>query len=224
MTGEHSGWAEALASGNGSVLVWGSLGFAVILVVVRWGCLPAGCRSPKKPLGEVNWSFTDSWASTVTAAGAVLGTILSTSGIIPDTAAPLSAGTLAGLNLLFAFIIVLAPLVFNAVARTGVPLPDDTGDGPRYQGYAGIFLLATMLTIWAVFGELATIAILLRELQPGALSKSLTPLFLVLLVASVATIGLYAWRTIKATITYAPPALRSLAPGITPPRPRWNLL
>lgn len=224
MTSSDPWWVREIASRNGNSLVWGSLVLAVIVVGARWFCLPGGYRSAKRPLGEVNWSFTDSWASTLTAGGAILGTILATSGIVPDAAAPLSPGALAGLNLLFAFIIVLAPLAFSAAARVRAPLSDDTGDGPRYQGYSGLFMAATVLTVWAVLGELAATAILLRELSAGTLSDSLTWLFLVLLVVSVAAVVLYAWGTIRATVTYEPPADQGIRQGAPEQAPRWNLL
>jgi hypothetical protein len=182
-------------------------------------------------MGEVNWSFSNSWASTMTAGGAFLGTILAAS-VIPASAVPFSAGALAGLNLLFGFIIVLAPLAFSATSRINKPASGDTG--PDYAGYIGLFLVAVLLTIWATLGELATIVILLNELQSGTLSSALTWLFFVLLLISIASTCFYAWGTIEATIDYvnpptdgAPPALGpepAARPHLPRPLPRWNLL
>jgi len=184
-------------------------------------------------MGEVNWSFSNSWASSMTAGGAFLGTILAAS-VIPAGAVPFSPGALAGLNLLFGFIIVLAPLTFSASTRINKPAPGDTG--PDYAGYIGLFLVAAGLTVWATLGELATIAILLDELQSGTLSGALTWLFFALLLISIAGAGCYAWGTIRATIDYVnPPAAAAAGPeDLTPvpairtprpgPLPRWNLL
>jgi hypothetical protein len=192
-------------------------------------------------MGEVNWSFSNSWASSLTAGGAFLGTILAAS-VIPAGAVPFSPGALAGLNLLFGFIIVLAPLTFSASSRINRPATGDAG--PDYVGYVSLFLVAVGLTIWATLGELATIAILLDELQSGTLSSALAWLFLALLLISVAGTGCYAWGTIEATIDYAnplviPAAVPAAVPAVGPedltpvpsvrtprprPLPRWNLL
>jgi hypothetical protein len=135
---------------------------------------------------------------------------------------------------LFGFLIVLAPLAFSASSRINSPAPGDTG--PDYAGYIGLFLVAVVLTIWATLGELATIAILLNELQSGTLSSALTWLFFVLLLISIASTGSYAWGTIKYTICYVqPPTTPTPSPDAptpepavqTPrsrPLPRWNLL
>lgn len=224
-------WAVGLASASGNTLVWGSLGLSILLVAARWWSLKKPRPRMNAPMGEVNWSFSNSWASTMTAGGAFLGTILAAS-VIPASAVPFSAGALAGLNLLFGFIIVLAPLAFSATSRINKPASGDTG--PDYAGYIGLFLVAVLLTIWATLGELATIVILLNELQSGTLSSALTWLFFVLLLISIASTCFYAWGTIEATIDYVNPPTDGAppAPGPEPaarphlprPLPRWNLL
>jgi hypothetical protein len=233
MATSGSWWAVGLASASGNTLVWGSLALSIALLAARWWRLSKPRPRMSDPMGEVNWSFSNSWASSMTAGGAFLGTILAAS-VIPASAVPFSPGALAGLNLLFGFIIVLAPLTFSASSRINKPAPPDTG--PDYVGYVGLFLVAVGLTIWATLGELATIAILLDELQSGTLSSALTWLFFVLLLISIAGIGCYAWGTIQATIDYVnPPATgapgpedRTPVPAVRTPRPRplprWNLL
>jgi hypothetical protein len=232
MTTSGSWWAVGLASASGNTLVWGSLGLSILLVAARWWRMQNPRPRMKSNLGEVNWSFSNSWASSLTAGGAFLGTILAAT-VVPANAVPFSPGALAGLNLLFGFIIVLAPLAFSASSRISNPAPGDTG--PDYTGYISLFLVAVALTIWATLGELATIAILLNELQSGTLSSALTWLFFVLLLISIASTGFYAWGTIKATIDYVqPPTTPAPSPeDPTPeavrirrsrPLPRWNLL
>jgi hypothetical protein len=231
-----SWWAVGLASASGNTLVWGSLGLSIVLVAARWICMQKPSGGMRAPMGEVNWNFSNSWASSLTAAGAVLGTILSAN-LVPASAVPFSAGALAGLNLLFGFIVVLAPLVFSTSFRIKRPAPGDTA--PDYAGYIGLFLVAVVLTVWATVGELATITILLNELQSGTLSSALAWLFFALLLISIASTCLYAWGTIKTTIDYAGPQTpdaprpqgRAEEPAQEPdvptrtftPRP-WNLL
>jgi hypothetical protein len=213
-----AGYADLLARGDGAALVWGSLGLAVVLVAFRWLTL-YGQHNLGDSLGEVEWSFTDSWASTLTAAGALLGTILATSGILPENAEPLTSTALAGLNLLFGALVVVAPLLFSAFQRPVAPVADD--EAPRYKGYVWSFLLACTFTVWAVVGELATLVLVLREIQAGVLSDSTSWLFLALLVISVIAIIVYSWIRIGATVEWTPaPAAFAAA---TRPR-RWRLL
>src|SRR5438552_3342765 len=102
------GWDRYLGAHDGIAVVFGSLGLAVFVVLVRGLTLRV---SPTRTLGEINWSFSDSWASTLTAVGALLGTIVGTSGAVAENADPLSGKALVGLNLLFGFLVLLSPVL-----------------------------------------------------------------------------------------------------------------
>jgi hypothetical protein len=207
-----------LAAWDGGVLVWGSLGLSVILVALCWSKL----RSDHKladPLGEVEWSFTDSWASMLTAVGALLGTILATSGILPMNAEPLSSNALTGLNLFFGALVVIAPLIFSAVQMVQPPVKDD--EGPRYKGFVWGFLLACLLTIWGVLGELGTLFLLLREVEAGFFNEPVMWLFAAVLFAAIVAVFVYSANRILATISWKP--AEGLVADTTPAR-RWRLL
>jgi hypothetical protein len=218
---EVAGYTRVLSAGHGALLVWGSLAAAVMLVGTRWATLRSTHRLGDA-LGEVNWSFSKSWASTLTAGGALLGTILSTTAVIPKSTKLLSSAAFAGLNLLFGFIILVAPLLFSAFARASATKADD-GE-PSYTGHVWTFLLACLLTLWAVIGEIVTISILLEELTAGALSGSLSWLFLVLLGILAILLAIYAWGTIRATICYKDEQAMTVAGTQITRRRSWSLL
>jgi hypothetical protein len=213
--------ARALATGKGALLVWASLAVASLVVTIRWFTLKAKPRLSAK-LGEVNWSFTDSWATTLTALGALLGTILSTAGVLPKSTKLLSTSALGGLNLLFGLMVLVAPLLFSSFARVRSKNTDD--DEPSYQGTVWAFLAACILTLWAVIGELATIFVLLQEFTIGTLSASLSWLFVALAVMGAVLLVIYSWGTIRAIIDYREEEVLTEAAGVTTRPRRWSLL
>src|SRR5690349_613703 len=83
----------------------------LILAVIFWIIWRARLRAELDwRLGDAKWDFTSSWASTMTAVGAVLGLTLSAGSILGGGAAKSEFG---GLNLLFGFLVVLAPLFYK---------------------------------------------------------------------------------------------------------------
>jgi hypothetical protein len=91
MTTSGSWSAVGLASASGNTLVWGSLGLSILLAAGRWCSMPKPRPQMSSHLGEVNWSFSNSWASSLTAGGAFLGTILAAS-VVPANAVPFRPG------------------------------------------------------------------------------------------------------------------------------------
>jgi len=199
ITSATSGSADFLASGNGALIVFGSLALAAVLVLLRWVTVPGGYRLADE-LAEVNYSPSTSWASSLTGLASILGTLVGTSGIIADTATPLPGPALTGLNLLFGVILLIAPLLFTTFSR--LDPPDPASVAPAYRGYVGAFLGTVLLTLWATFGALATSTVLLSELASGYLTEVLQWLFIVLLVAGAALIVGYSWRSVADVITY----------------------
>jgi hypothetical protein len=210
---------KLLASGDGAALVWGSLVLSAITVLGSWLTVPS-VPKPGDPLGEVDWSFTDSWASTLTAVGALLGTILATSGIIAQDAEPLTSNALTGLNLFFGALVVIAPLVFSAAQKAEPPQAKD--ESPRYKGFIWSLLLACFLTIWGVLGELGTLFLLLREVEAGFFHASVMWVFTAVLGVAVVAVFAYSLIRIRATIEWKPIA-DDFLDAATRPR-RWHLL
>ncbi len=187
-----------------ATIVFGSLILAFVLLVISYLWLvldkknfPSlnvanylgllGC------MGKPQWDFSNSWATSLTTVGALLGTLLSVG--------PAHEEKNIGLSVFFGMLVIIAPFLYNAITRH---VKTDTGDGqgtPEYQGYIGIFLLTSLLTLWAVCGELVTVIVVLYDLtDQGFLSLSIRPLFLVVLIAALLCICIYAIHTIPWTV------------------------
>ncbi len=120
---------------------------------------------PSLRLGPPNWDFSNSWGSTFTAAGALLGTVLST-GILSNTRL-MSSNSYAGCNLFFGGLVVIAPFVFAATRRVDPTEPAPDGSGVAYDGTALFFLISSAVTLWAVIGELWVVMLLSWEFLHG---------------------------------------------------------
>jgi hypothetical protein len=204
--------SESLAVGSG------------VIALVFW-LFWAYAAGPKFrwQVGDVKWDFTKSWASTLTAVGALLGTTLSAGSILGGAAGKSEFG---GLNLLFGFMVVLAPLFYQTTryVRAG----KFTTDGPN-PGMVWSFLIANALTFWAVLGEVATIFVLARASAATQGNPGLTPLvaliFQLVVGFGLLVILLYAGvsvpTTINAIATAPPtPGKEELAPEIQ----GWSLM
>jgi hypothetical protein len=148
------------------VVVFGPLAASLLLVGLHW--------YPRRKqfdlhdrLGPANWDFSLSFASNLTVLAAILGTIL-TAGVLPDTSSA-PAGTYAGLNLMFGVLVILGPFVYTATQKVETihPTQDPGTTAPQYQGYVYGFFLGTVLTLWAVLGELATTGLVFNEIRRG---------------------------------------------------------
>jgi hypothetical protein len=148
-------------------------------------------------LGPVNWDFSVSWASTFTVIGAFLGTVLGQSGVIPENTHYLPNAAYGGLNLLFGLITLLAPLLYAATRTVDAPETRTDVKQPQYHGFVWAFLLSSGLTFWAVLGQLATVGLLLAEIQKGgAVPKSV---LIVLVLLGLISLGLVWVHVLKGT-------------------------
>src|SRR5688572_19881399 len=65
-------------------------------------------------MGTGTWKFNESWASTLTASGALLGLILAAQ-VLPQEPQTFPRNTYVMLNLMFGAVIVAAALFYNAI-------------------------------------------------------------------------------------------------------------
>lgn len=142
-----------------AVLIFVPLLAAIALVSVLFAVVDV-----KAPFGPANWDYSQSWATTLTVVGAFLGTVLG-AGVLPDNLLLFSKAGYSGFNLLFGLLVLLAPLVYAAAQKR---IADAANGTPQYQGTSWAFGCASVATLWGVFGELATIALLFRELEKSA--------------------------------------------------------
>jgi hypothetical protein len=110
-----------------------------------------------------NWSF-DSWATTLTAAGAILGTVLG-SITLPPGPSEIDKDTLVQLNLLFGALIVVGPFLVQAIRKPSATEDEVTAG---LWGYSPVLLLSYSITGAAVLGELGALALLGWELTGAA--------------------------------------------------------
>src|SRR5262245_37795851 len=100
-------------------------------------------------MGSAKWDPATSWASTLTAIGALLAIAFAMSAALPAESQRLAKNQYAGLTIFFAMVNVLAPFVYNAT-RT-----EKAGTTPpELQGSVGAFATASAMTLWAVLGQL----------------------------------------------------------------------
>ena len=180
-------------------LVLGTLIAALLFVGIRAGDL--GKLRPselKKRMGPPDWKFSESWASTLTLVGGILGTILAQSDVLPTPTHYLPNAAYGALNVLFVMTTLLAPLLYAAMQTV------EEGKGePKFLGFVGWFLVASAVTLWGVLGELLTVALLVAEMQiGGALPLQSIGVFLALVLLALVLLGFYLWRGIDWRLKY----------------------
>lgn len=161
---------------------------ALAFAVVRWlkACQEASTWPLlNQPMANVSYEFSKSWASTITATGGVLGSLISAS-LVTDAAQKLG---FVSLNLICVVLVAAAPLVYMAFRAS---VRED-------RGSKGALLLACSLTIWAATAQLAGFVALITSL---AGSTQIVPIIwlYVIFVATWVVIVIYAWRSLGALL------------------------
>lgn len=222
--------------------------FAIPFAVAVGCILLATCLVAKFDLrsrmGSGSWDFSQSWASNITVAGAVVTTLLGFSGL-PEYGVYLSKNAYFAISTLFTALVMLAPPVYNFTRRSfAVPIPDPddptNSSGSRLEGAVLGFLAASFVTLWAVFAQLFTIALLLRELvEAGPMPSNTGTAFQTLIVVISALLVMYSnvtiyytvkkqvahhTRTLELRVTAASAATQASVATQKPPLPKWALL
>jgi hypothetical protein len=201
---------------------------AVVLMFFVW-LISVKPVSLSDPLGTLDLDFKASFATTLTTVGAVLGTIIA-AGVLPEQTVNLSKDAFSALNLLYLVAIVTAGVVYLAWQKSvwEVKTADNTKEVRKQQGYVGLFLAASLITVWAVFGELWVTWLLVDELGRGEGFSSLTVcLFKVLIVvAALATVFYTFWRVHSIVKSERPvtAAGAAAAPAVPEPTRKVTLL
>jgi hypothetical protein len=146
-------------------VIWGSAVAAVAIAVLgvvlgTWKKKPADHWIGKR-MGSVAWE--ESWCSNV-AVGAGLLTLLLDATVLPGQTRLLPHGSYVLLSALFAALVALAPAIYGGFRSPKVIGADGTEE-MQEQGFAGIFVLASVLTLWGAAGQIATALFALRELE-----------------------------------------------------------
>jgi hypothetical protein len=142
------------------------------------------------------WSFKDSWATNITAFGAVLGVITGTTNPLQSLAPTVPSYPFVILGLLFGGTVALSPLVYAALAKS--PSPDGKGS---VNGSVGGLLISSTVTLFATFGELSAIAVFL---DVSAVTTGERWLLIGALSAAALFVALYAIRSFRALVKFVP--------------------
>jgi hypothetical protein len=160
------------------------------IVYFAWGF--DGTHLSKKAPGP-KWSFS-SWATTLTAVGAVFSTV-GTAATYPPEPVQITKDSLVALSLMFGALVVIGPFVFQAMRNPKASASDQESG---LWGYSWALLASCAITFGAVLGELGCFALLAWELIPE-LGWALSALVAILLIALLA--GYYfavtAWSLAK---------------------------
>ena len=183
---------------NEDWIIFGALAGSALLVAISG--IGGGVHSPKdiaRQMGPANFDFTKSFASTITTVGAVLTTLLAAKNLITSPKPHLDQATYAALSLFFGILVVLAPFTYRALSRAK-PVTTNQGPDIQYQGYAGGFLLATWLTVWAVLGQVIVIFFFITDLQGSA---GVEALLLALFIAAGLLLVVYVWVSVQVVLS-----------------------
>jgi len=137
----------------------------------------------------------------------LLGTVVAAS-VLPDEPHLLTKAQYGALNLYFGLLGAVAAFLYNAiVAKKEVPGDQNANPPPsptyRTEGFVWTYLVASMLTLWAVLGEVGTLYIMMTDILGGGSFTALSSLLLLAGSAVVVVVcGLYAWLTIGWNVAY----------------------
>lgn len=156
-----------------------------------------------KVVTEATWKWNDSWATNISAIGAIITLVLASSGFLQEVFPDLAVGRFTGLALLFGGAVIGAPAVYlgfgraletPAVAANPAAVPPIAASSATVTpvGTVGSLIAATVVTLWGVFGQLALMGVLVDLANASRLEKTFLGL---LLVVSAGLVGVYAIRT-----------------------------
>ena len=169
--------------------IYGAVAAAVVVLVagiIAWR-MSNGLKLQWWLVGPVYggpaWTATDSWVTNIAALGAILGTVISDSGT-DFASVKIPATTLAGMTLLFLIfggVAAGAPIVYGATAKIEAQgIADTTG---RVYG----FLLAGAASLLAVFGEMATLGVVVYNISVSHDTKESVVILLIVGAIAIAT-------------------------------------
>jgi hypothetical protein len=105
------------------------------------------------------WTLSDSWVTNIAGAGAFLGTVVDSFGALQSVVSPAAAVGVTILFIMFGGAAAVAPIVYAATAK------QEAQELATLVGSVWGFLLAATVTLVAVMGEIATIALLVWQVS-----------------------------------------------------------
>ncbi|MFB7462851.1 hypothetical protein ACFCZ1_04980 [Streptomyces sp. NPDC056224] len=157
-----------------------------------------GWPSARLPI-EVPWSPKDSWVTNISTLGALLGVVLAATGVLQKWLPGISVSHFLTLNLLFGGLLLFAPVVYSASCTYAL---HGGTDGPRLKatGHGWGLVASAFITLFGVFGQLATIASMTIAAHADVAVKWCLCICLGLAALAV---GLYAVLFVRSTLAAA---------------------
>jgi hypothetical protein len=169
-------------------LIAAALYVIAMLLVIHFGRGKFGHLRDAVATGS-GWSFSDSWLTNFAAVGAILGTVLSASGFLPDILPGVSTWRFVGLSLLFGAFVTVAPVIYSAANKWEWSKKDGSPDTLVAVGRVCGVILAAGATVAGVFGELGTLLTLTAEAAGG---RNVKILIYTLLAVAALIVAFYA--------------------------------
>lgn len=168
--------------------------FPPVLAALSAAILGFGLRSKSHQatidLGPA-FSFKDSWLTTVATFTAILGTILTTTGVVASLLPGLDINRLLTLNLAFGGLVLIAPVVYAALAKWEWRQDVKSGKHDLHPlATRRSLILASATTLAGVVGQLATIGILVDASTLDTVAQGVLAL---VLVSIAIVVFVYAW-------------------------------
>lgn len=197
---------DAAQTWSGRVLIVAAIA-AVAVVLAFYPMTSDRGADLRRRMGPANWDFRTSWAANLTVFSAAIGTIFAAN-LLPTGIHSNVTMTFVALNVLFGLAAVVGPFVYivlqRRVAATRIKART-TSETTQYQGTLGGFLLGTTVVLWAVFGEFATAAQLLRIIHVHhALPADLVVAYAVLLGVAALLVVVFLGTRIRAIVDAQP--------------------
>ncbi len=192
-------------------------------------------------MGSSTWSFQQSWGANVTLGAGLLGAFL-TMFAFPDHPQVMDKNSYIALQVMFATIVGLAPLVYGLI-RNDIQANANGVAAVDPQGYVIMFLLAGGLVLCGGIGQLTTTGVLIEEFVLGArLQRSVGVALEIIVALLCALLIVYGLRSLYLTAKYlsavpttptekASPRIQSGLPippnlpqPLPPPMAEWPIL
>jgi hypothetical protein len=151
------------------------------------------------------WTLSDSWVTNIAGAGAFLGTVSNSLGALQSVVSSAAAVGVTILFIMFGGAAAVAPIVYAATAK------QEAQELAELVGSVWGFLLAGAVTLVAVMGEIATVALLVWQVSDSSGERIV--LVVLLTMGSV----LVAAYSVRALVLFGAPTEQATA---GPARPK----
>lgn len=184
-----------------TILIWVPALVALIVIISASVFAKARLGSP---IGGLAWSFSGSWASNLTALMVLFTTLFAIDELPADPY--VSADDYTALSVMFAAMVIVAPILFLLAASY---------EPGGVQGRVWGFLIAGVLILWAVIGQLGTTFVLSLDLARSNLHAGAAAVLIGLSGLALVSAAVHGIRSTAYALTSTEAAVQeALAPPV----------